>query len=75
MTEKNYRTTSTIFNKSVKKFAKMVMHEAPEETHRSTLFENDVVDIAVSVDDTWQKRGFASYNGAVAAISITTGQI
>ena len=71
MTEKHYRTTSSVFNKSVKK----VMHEAAEEIHSSTSFENDVVDTAVSVDNTRQKSGFTSYNGAVAAISITTGRI
>ena len=32
-----------------------------------------VVDTGVSVDCTWQKRGFTSLNGAVAAISIETG--
>ena len=31
MTEKHYRTTSSVFNKSVKKVAKIVMHEAAEE--------------------------------------------
>ena len=75
MTEKNYRKTSSVFNKSVKHVAKMVMHEAAEEIHSSNSFENDIVDTAVSVDGTWQKRGFTSYNGAVAAISITTGRI
>ena len=53
----------------------MVIHEADEEIHSSTSFENDVVHTAVSVDGTWQKRGFTSYNGAVAAISITTGRV
>ena len=35
----------------------------------------DVVDNGVLVDGTWQKRGFTSYNGAVADISITTVEI
>ena len=30
--------------------------------------------ILQSVDGTWQKRGFTSYNGAVGAIYITTGR-
>ena len=34
-----------------------------------------VVDTGVSVDGTWKKRGFTSFNGCVAAISIDTGTI
>ena len=34
-----------------------------------------VADIVVSVDGTWQKRGYTSLNGAVVAISIDIGQI
>ena len=75
MRGKNYRTTSSVFNKNVKNVAKMVMCEAAEEIHSSTSFENDVVDTTVSVDGTWQKRGFTSYNDSVAAISITSGRI
>ena len=32
-------------------------------------------DIRVSVDGTWQKRGFSSLNGVVAAISVNTGKV
>ena len=32
-------------------------------------------DVSVSVDGTWQKRGFSSLNGVVAAISITNGKV
>ena len=35
----------------------------------------DVIDIGVSVDGTWQRRGFSSLNGVVATISIDSGQI
>ena len=34
-----------------------------------------VTDVSVSVDATWQKRGFSSINGVVAAISIDTGKV
>ena len=33
-----------------------------------------VCDTAVSCDGTWQRRGFASLNGAVTAISVEIGK-
>ena len=37
--------------------------------------DDNIVDTGISVDGTWQKRGFTSLNGAVTAISIETGRI
>ena len=34
-----------------------------------------MTDIGVTVDGTWQKRGFSSLNGVVAVISITNGKV
>ena len=34
-----------------------------------------MADIGVSVDGTWQRRGYSSLNGVVVAISIDTGKI
>ena len=34
-----------------------------------------IADTVVSVDGTWQQRGYTSLNGAVAAISVDTSQI
>ena len=36
---------------------------------------SDVTDVAVSVDGTWQQRGFSSNNGVVAALSVDTGKV
>ena len=36
--------------------------------------EMDTADVAVSVDGSWQKRGFSSLNGVVTAISVDTGK-
>ena len=33
------------------------------------------IDVGVSVDGTWQRRGFSSNNGVVTAISIDTGKV
>ena len=32
-------------------------------------------DMNISVDGIWQKRGFSSLNGVVAAVSVTTGKV
>ncbi|GFT13138.1 uncharacterized protein TNCV_2855281 [Trichonephila clavipes] len=34
-----------------------------------------IVNCGVSVDGTWQRRGFSSLNGCVSAISVDTGKI
>ena len=36
---------------------------------------DSISDIGVSVDGTWQRRGFVSLNGTVAAISMDNGKI
>ena len=36
--------------------------------------EDEVCDIAVCCDGTWQRRGYASLNNAVSAISIESGK-
>ena len=36
--------------------------------------KNDVADIAVSCDGTWQRRGFSSLNGVVTVIASDTGK-
>ena len=37
--------------------------------------EEGTTDIGVSVDGTWQKRGFSSLNGVVAAISTSNFKV
>ncbi|XP_067944011.1 uncharacterized protein [Watersipora subatra] len=37
--------------------------------------DTDKVDIAVSYDGTWQKRGYSSHNGVFVAIDILTGYV
>ena len=36
--------------------------------------ENSVVDIAISADGSWQRRGYSSLNGLVTVISVGSGQ-
>ena len=53
----------------------MLMNHLPPMFERIYRKICDVVHTGLSVDSTWQKRGFPLYNGAVAAISITTRKI
>ena len=34
-----------------------------------------IVETSISCDETWQKRGFTSLNGAVAVLSTETGKV
>jgi hypothetical protein len=53
--------------------------KASKETHesivsKSSVLQPDVKDCIVSFDGTWQKRGYASINGVVTAISAENGK-
>lgn len=48
------------------------MTEAAEEIRKDS---DAPVKCGVSVDGTWQRRGFSSLNGCVTAVSIDTGKI
>lgn len=71
MTQKNYDKISCKLTASAEKIATKSMIDAAEKAvtiKRST-------DLGVSLDGTWQRRGYVSMNGIVAAISIDTGEI
>lgn len=77
----------TTYNKIVDKMAaaasdiaKDTMAEAASALREMKLKNNNIninepVDIAVSVDGTWQRRGFSSNNGVIAALSVDTGKV
>ena len=50
------------------------IHEAVQEL-REGKSPDEIVDIGVSVDGTWQKRGYSSHNGVTAALSIKNGKV
>ena len=64
-----------MFNKKVKEVANTIMNEAAQELNEPANNNNLVSDVGVSLGGTWQKRGFTSLNGAVAALSIDTGRV
>ena len=71
MTEKNYRMINLKFSNAVRDVAMRSMDEAAEEVRQTQTSNKDlIVETGVSVDGTWQRRGFSSLNGAVAALSI-----
>ena len=51
--------------------AKESMQNAAKDLRSDT---EDICDVAVSCDGSWQKRGFASLNGLVSVISVETGK-
>ena len=57
------------------------MKNAGQQLHSMIVEENegvtddDVVDVAVSFDGTWAKRGFTSLIGVVFVISVGTGEV
>ena len=72
MTKKNYNASVNVITKAVTEVAKKTMHDAAKEIVSSTAS----ADIGVSTDGTWQQRGYSSYNGVVATLSmLTTGNV
>ena len=73
-----YDIQSKIYN-AYEQVANSSMVNAADEYRKSDeICENDnndaIVDIAVSCDGTWQKRGYSSLNGVVTVIGTDTGK-
>ncbi|GFY20355.1 hypothetical protein TNCV_209871 [Trichonephila clavipes] len=48
---------------------------ATEIVDKKQNLSSDIVKCGISVDSTWQRRGYTSMNGCVAAISVDTGKV
>ena len=48
------------------------MKNAADELQRDS---SQIVDIGVTVDETWQRRGYTSMNGVVVAMSVDSGKV
>ena len=72
MTQKNYDAVSRILGNSAKMAAELSMMEAAEDLRK---VPGITTYVGVSVDGTWQRRGYSSLNGAVAIISLDKGKI
>ena len=71
MTVKQFNYNSNMLCHAAKGVAEKSMVVAVNDLRKDA----DVIDIGVSVAGTWQRRGFSSLNGVVAAISIDSGKI
>ena len=69
---KNYWKISHSFTEAARAVALKSMNDAAEDIRCN---DDNVVDIGVSLDGTWQRWGFSSNNGAVTAISIASGKV
>ena len=76
MTPKNFTSISNNLRDAAKTVAKRSMLSSIEELRcLQNAASTDVIDIGVSVDGTWQRRGFSSLNGVLVAVSIDSGKI
>ena len=72
MTVKNYNRISDNVGNAAKLVAETSMNNAVSELKKES---TNVVDTGVTVDGTWQRRGYSSMNGVVVAISVDNGKI
>ena len=72
MTVKNYNVISKNLTNAAKDVALKSMKDATNEAKK---YKGCVGDIGISVDGSWQKRGYTSLNGVITAISIDNGKI
>ena len=72
-----YMTHNQEIEKQAKLQAENSMARAREEVRRlyDSESDDDVVDVLVSCDGTWQQRGFSSLFGAVFIITYETGKV
>ncbi|XP_065660932.1 uncharacterized protein LOC136084596 [Hydra vulgaris] len=84
MTANNYNKIVIKLTNAVKSVAEDTMMDAAQELKdlKSNLVLNsipdhvpNIVDVAVSCDGTWQRRGYSSNNGVVSVISMETGKV
>ena len=80
MTRNNYDNISNVLKDSAKCVAEKSMQNAVNELTTFqrisyTTADGPVIDIGVSVDGSWQRRGYSSLNGVITAISIDSGKI
>ena len=76
MSESSYRQINVKICDSVQIVADNSLLAAAEEVKvMEGLLDDGYCHTSVSVDGTWQRRGFSSLNGAVAAISMVNGKV
>ncbi|GFV75994.1 DUF4817 domain-containing protein [Trichonephila clavipes] len=77
------RLTKTAYKNQEAKLLKVVQEVAEESMIRAATeivekkqnLSSNIVKCGISVDGTWQRRGYTSMNGCVTAISVDTGKV
>ncbi|GFY23249.1 uncharacterized protein TNCV_3764871 [Trichonephila clavipes] len=77
------RLTKTAYKNQEAKLLKVVQEVAEESMIKAATeivekqqnISSDIIKCGISVDGTWQRRGYTSMNGCVAAISVDTGKM
>ncbi|GFY13797.1 uncharacterized protein TNCV_985691 [Trichonephila clavipes] len=76
LTKTAYKNQEAKLLKVVQEVAEESMIKASTEiVEKKQNLSSDIVKCGISVDGTWQRRGFTSMNGCVAAISVDTGKV
>ena len=74
LTSDNYDSISKTIQASAKVVAEKSMSDAAEEL-KNLNGDGKNTDVGVSVDGTWQRKGFTSMNGVITAISVDNGKV
>ena len=78
MTSKTYEETienmHPVYSDSARESMKAAANEIRKDSFGDEYTEETVVNVDISADGSWQKRGFSSLNGLIAIISILTGK-
>ena len=75
MASKAYDDIVKTLSDSCEKIAEKLMNDAATEIHDLSKSSDSVVDTNISLDGSWQKRGYSSLNGYVAALSMESGKV
>ncbi|GFS72576.1 integrase catalytic domain-containing protein [Trichonephila clavipes] len=72
LTNTNHENKLMLVNSEV---SELSMQKAASELLVLHPTKNKIVECGISVDGTWQRRGYSSMNGCVAALSVDTGKV
>ena len=77
MTQSNFNAAVNKMTKVVVDIAESTIADAAKQLRTTAGMNNDegILDVGVSCDGTWQRRGYSSLNGSFTAISLDSGKV
>ena len=75
MSEKSFRETNYKIYDAIKAVCDTSLTDAAEEVKTVNSIQDGYCHTSVSVDGTWQRRGYSSLHGAVVAMSMQSGKV